>query len=105
MRAIGQVLWLFDCWTFRVSFVIYTDSFVGSMWASDLDLGRSWRPGGLSYVLGSGVSKIFVWMDVLCSVSASRRCYLGVSDSHLLLSRSGSDWCDTDADMSQTQCD
>ena len=28
-------------------------------------------------------------------MSASRRCYLGVSDSHLLLSRSGSNWCDT----------
>ena len=32
-------------------------------------------------------------------------CYLGMSDSHLLLSRSGSEWCDMDADMSQTQCD
>ena len=42
---------------------------------------------------------------IMCSVGASRRCYLGVSDSHLLLSRSGSSWCDTDADMSQTQCD
>ena len=43
MRAIGQVLWLFNCWTFRVSFVVYTDSFVGSTWASDSDLGRSWK--------------------------------------------------------------
>ena len=33
---------------------------------SHSDLGRSWRPSGLSYVLGSGVSKIFVWM--VCSV-------------------------------------
>ena len=105
MRAIDQVLWLFNCWTFQVSFVVCSGSFVGSTWASDSDLGRSWRPSGLSYVLGSGVSKIFVWMVVLCSVSASQRCYLGVSDSHLLLSRSGSSWCDTDADMSQTQCD
>ena len=30
MRAICQVLWLFNCWTFQVSFVICTDSFVGS---------------------------------------------------------------------------
>ena len=30
MRAIGEVLWLFNCWTFRVSFVVCTDSFVGS---------------------------------------------------------------------------
>ena len=30
MRAIGQVLWLFTCWTFEVSFVVCTDSFVGS---------------------------------------------------------------------------
>ena len=74
MRAIGQVLWLFNCWTFQVSFVICTDSFIRSTWASDSDLGRSWRPSGLSYVLGSGVSKIFVWMVVLCSVGASRRC-------------------------------
>ena len=34
MRAIGQVLWLFNCWTFWVSFVVYTDSFVRSTWAS-----------------------------------------------------------------------
>ena len=103
MRAIGQVLWLFNCWTFRVSFVVYTDSFVGSTWASDSDLGRSWRPGGLSYVLGSGVSKIFAWMFVLCSVGASRRCYLGTSDSHLLLSWAGSGWCDMTPDIGQTQ--
>ena len=31
MRAIGQVLWLFNCWTFQVSFLVCTDSFVGSM--------------------------------------------------------------------------
>ena len=31
MRAICQVLWLFNCWTFQVSFVVCTDSFVGSM--------------------------------------------------------------------------
>ena len=30
MRAICQVLWLFNCWTFQVSFVVCTDSFVGS---------------------------------------------------------------------------
>ena len=30
MRAIFQFLWLFNCWTFQVSFVICTDSFVGS---------------------------------------------------------------------------
>ena len=46
MRVIDQVLWLFNCWTFRVSFVVCTDSFVGSTWASDSDLGRSWRPSG-----------------------------------------------------------
>ena len=30
MRAVCQVLWLFNCWTFQVSFVICTDFFVGS---------------------------------------------------------------------------
>ena len=55
-----------NCWTFQVSFVVCTDSFVGSKWASDFDLGRSWRPSCLSYVLGSGVSKIFV--SLVCSV-------------------------------------
>ena len=30
MRVISQVLWLFNCWTFQVSFVVCTDSFVGS---------------------------------------------------------------------------
>ena len=30
MRAVCQVLWLFNCWTFQVSFVVCTDSFVGS---------------------------------------------------------------------------
>ena len=45
------------------------------------------------WALGSRRS-LFRWL-VLCSVDASRRCYLGVSDSHLLLSRSGSNWCDT----------
>ena len=45
------------------------------------------------WALGSRRS-LFRWF-VLCSLSASRtRCYLGVSDSHLLLSRSGSNWCD-----------
>ena len=70
---------------------------------SHSDLGRSWRPSGLSYVLGSGVSKIFVWMFVLCSVGASWRCYLGMSDSHLLLSWAGSGCCDTTPDIGQTQ--
>ena len=45
------------------------------------------------WALGSRRS-LFGWL-VLCSVGASRRCYLGVSDSHLLLSWSGSNWCDT----------
>ena len=54
------------------------------------DVTVSSAQGGLSYVLGSGVSKIFAWMFVLCSVGASRRCYLGMSDSHLLLSQAGS---------------
>ena len=57
----------------------------------------------MSYVLGSGVSKIFAWMFVLCSVGASRRCYLGTSDSHLLLSWAGSGWCDMTPDIGQTQ--
>ena len=95
MRSISGKFWHFNCWAFQVLFVVCTDSFVGSTWVSDSDLGRSWRPSRLSYVLGSGVSKIFVWIVVLCSVNAFRRCYLGVSDSHLLLSRSGSTWCDT----------
>ena len=30
MRAICRVLWLFNCWTFQVSLVICTDSFIRS---------------------------------------------------------------------------
>ena len=30
MRVICQFLWLFNCWAFQVSFVICTDSFIGS---------------------------------------------------------------------------
>ena len=42
----------------------------------------------------SAGKQLFRWF-VVCSVGASRRCYLGVSGSHLLLSQSGSNWCDT----------
>ena len=45
------------------------------------------------WALGSRRS-LFRWF-VLCFLSASRRCYLDVVDSHLLLRRSGSNWCDT----------
>ena len=45
------------------------------------------------WALGSQRS-LFGWF-VLCLVGASRRCYLGMSNSHLLLSWSGSNWCDT----------
>ena len=51
----------------------------------------------------AGVSKIFAWMFVLCSVGASRRCYLGMSNSHLLLSWAGSGRCDMTPDIGQTQ--
>ena len=47
-----------------------------------------------SWALGGSRRSLFGWL-VLCSVGASRRCYLGVSNSHLLLSRSGSNWCNT----------
>ena len=55
MRLISCEFWQFNCWTFQVSFVVCTDSFVDYTGASDsvLDLVR----GGtsLSYILGSGV--------------------------------------------------
>ena len=53
------------------------------------------------WALGSRRS-LFGWF-VLCSVVASRRCYLGMSDSHLLLSWAGSGCCDTTPDIGQTQ--
>ena len=95
MRVICQVLWLFNCWTFQVSFVVCADSFVGSMWASDSDLEGLGGQAGchMCWALGSRRS-LFGWL-VLCSVGASRRCYLGMGDSHLLLSRSDSNWCNT----------
>ena len=55
------------------------------------------------WALGSRRS-LFGWF-VLCSVGASRRCYLGMSDSHLLLSWAGSGCCDTTPDIGQTQLD
>ena len=74
---------------------------------SDSDLGRSWRPSGLSYVLGSGVSKIFVWMA--CSV------FCGCFSEVLLLLRCERlpfasqsvrlELVQHGANMSQTQCD
>ena len=58
------------------------------------------------WALGSRRS-LFVWF-VLCSVGASQRCYLGMSylgmsDSHLLLSWAGSGCYDTTPDIGQTQ--
>ena len=50
-----------------------------------------WNFLWLSLLLSATYDSLFV----LCSVGASRRCYLGVSDSHLLLSWSGSNWCNT----------
>ena len=48
--------------------------------------------GTMCWALGSRRS-LFGWL-VLCSVGASRRCYLGMRDSHhLLFSQSGSNWC------------
>ena len=40
MRTISCEFWQFNCWTFQVSFVVCTDSFVDSTGASDsvLDL-------------------------------------------------------------------
>ena len=69
---------------------------------SDSDLGRSWRPSGLSHVLGSRVSKIFVSM--VCSVFFE--CFLEVllrcerlpfasQSVRLELVRHGADVCQT----------
>ena len=57
--------------------------------------------GDMYWALGSRRSS-FGWF-VLCSVGASRRCYLGMSDSHLLLSWAGSGCCDMMPDIGQTQ--
>ena len=35
MRPIRCEFWQFNCWTFQVFFVVCTDSFVVSTWASD----------------------------------------------------------------------
>ena len=53
------------------------------------------------WALGSRRS-LFGWF-VPCSVGASRRCYIGMSDSHLLLSWAGSGCCDTTPDIGHTQ--
>ena len=58
--------------------------------------------GGISAATHSSVSHHGPWF-VLCSVGASRRCYLGMSNSHLLLSWTGSGCCDTTPDIGQTQ--
>ena len=50
----------------------------------------------------SNQRSLFGWF-VLCSVGASQRCYLGMSDPHLLLSWAGSGCCDTTPDIGQTQ--
>ena len=58
--------------------------------------------GETYWALGSRRRSLFGWF-VLCSVGASRRCYLGMSNSHLLLSWAGSGCCDTTPDIGQTQ--
>ena len=94
MRPICCEFWQFNCWTFQVSFVICTNSFIDSTWASSfiLDL-RLWRTS-LSYILGSGLSKsplvLLGSMFFVCGLSFY---LLDMVDSHLLLSLAGSVHC------------
>ena len=86
MRPICWKFWQFNCWAFQVSFVVCTDSFVVSTWASGLILDtKSWSTS-LSYMLGSGLSRslllVFGSAFFVCGFSF----YLGAVDSHLLLS-------------------
>ena len=75
MRAISNVLWLFNCWTFQVSFVVCTNSFNRGRLIQILE-GLGGQAGCHMYwALGSQRS-LFGWF-VLCLVGASRRCYLG----------------------------
>ena len=66
MRSISCKFWQFNCWTFQVSFVVCTDSFVDSTGASDLVLGLVrgglvchiyWALGGLEEPLVSGLDR------------------------------------------------
>ena len=96
MRPICCRFWQFNCWTFKVSFVVCTSSFVGSAWASSLVLDlRLWRASSLSCMLGSGLSRspplVLGSMFFICGLSF----YLDVVDSHLLLSLAGLVHCNT----------
>ena len=55
MRSISCEFWQFNCWTFQVSFVVCTDSFVDSTGASDsvLDLVRGGLVCHIYWALGS----------------------------------------------------
>ena len=86
MRLIYQVLWPINCWAFLVSFVVCTDSFVGSMWWASL-LVLEAKLGCLVYwALGS--QRCF--FDDLFCVLLLKYYYLGVVNSHLLLRWSSS---------------
>ena len=94
MRPICCRFWQFNCWTFKVSFVVCTSSFVGSTWASGsvLDL-RLWRTS-LSCTMGSGLSRSPVLLLGSMFFISGLLFYLDVVDSHLLLSLAGSVRCD-----------
>ena len=59
--------WQFNCWTFQVSFVICTSSFVDSTWASGLILDfRLWRTSCHIY-WAVGSRRALLWGLDLCS--------------------------------------
>ena len=106
MRPICCRFWQFNCWTFKVSFVVCTSSFVGSAWASSLVLDlRLWRASSLSCMLGSGLSRspplVLGSMFFICGLSF----YLDVVDSHLLLSLAGLVRCDTKPTLVKHSCE
>ena len=96
MRAICQVLWLFNCWTFQVSFVVsdLPDLREHLIWILE---GLGGRAGCHMYwALGSRRS-LFGWF-VLCSVGAYEQLPFASQSVRLELVGHG-------ANMSQTQCD
>ena len=105
MRTICCEFWQFNCWTFQVSFVICTDSFIVSTWASGSILDTKYWGTSLPYIsLGCGLSKSLCLLFGFAFFVCGFWFYLDAVDSHLLLSLASSVRCDTAPTLVKHSC-